>query len=159
MPEASSANGADRPSGAARTGRADNPGPVAESSGAGLEQSGSAGTHGPVAVLYQAIPPPLIGGVRKPLKPGGYSDSGADIAYVLRTAGQAVITPVAEPALDRDLDWVFPDHEDGIAAARQAGAEIIWANTILFCGHPLEALVEQELVERELVERGRPAPG
>lgn len=33
-----------------------------------------------VAVRYQAIYPPTINGVRKP-KPGGYQDSGADIAY------------------------------------------------------------------------------
>ena len=35
----------------------------------------------PIVVLYQAIQAPVIDGVRKPMKPGGYSDSGADIAY------------------------------------------------------------------------------
>ncbi|CAG8823014.1 12275_t:CDS:2, partial [Racocetra persica] len=37
----------------------------------------------PVAILYQALQPPIVNGIRKPLKPGGYSDSGADIAYSL----------------------------------------------------------------------------
>ena len=96
------------------------------------------GSPGPVAVLYQALPPPVIGGVRKPAKPGGYADSGADIAYVLRRAGEAVVTPVATPQPDRHLDWVFPDTAEGIAAAQQSGARILWANTILFRGHPLE---------------------
>lgn len=36
-----------------------------------------------VAVLYQALDPPIINGIRKPKKPDGYQDSGADIAYNL----------------------------------------------------------------------------
>ncbi|MDI2089821.1 hypothetical protein [Commensalibacter oyaizuii] len=35
-----------------------------------------------IAILYQALPPPIIDGLRKDKKPGGYSDSGADIAFV-----------------------------------------------------------------------------
>ena len=67
-----------------------------------------------VAVLYQAQEPPIIGGIRKPMKPGGYADSGADIAYVLRQAGVPVATPVADPASTDDLGWVFPDTAAGI---------------------------------------------
>ncbi|CAG8856436.1 2728_t:CDS:1, partial [Gigaspora margarita] len=47
----------------------------------------------PVAILYQALQPPIIDGIRKPLKPGGYSDSGADIAYSLRSDNIPIVTP------------------------------------------------------------------
>ncbi|MFD0387552.1 biotin carboxylase [Tistrella bauzanensis] len=91
----------------------------------------------PVAVLYQALPPPSIGGVRKPAKPGGYADSGADIAVALRRAGVAVVTPVATPRASHDRDWVFGDDAAGIAAARAAGAQVLWANTVLYRDHPI----------------------
>ena len=92
----------------------------------------------PVAILYQALPPPLIDGLRKDAKPGGYSDGGADIAYALRVAGVDVVTPAVSPDPRTALDWVFPDTAAGIDAAGQAGASILWANTVLFAGHPLE---------------------
>lgn len=98
-----------------------------------------------LAVLYQAIEPPLIDGVRKPMKPGGYSDSGADIACILREAGVAVVTPAAQPDPAQDFDWVFPDTSDGIAGALAAGATLLWANTVLFAGHPLEDLRDRDL--------------
>ncbi len=47
-----------------------------------------------VAILYQALPPPVIGGLRKDAKPGGYSDGGADIAFALMGAGQRVIVEI-----------------------------------------------------------------
>lgn len=93
---------------------------------------------GPVAVVYQAVQPPEIDGIRKPMKPGGYSDSGADIAYVLRSQGVAVATPTSDPEPGADMDWVFPDTDAGIADALAAGARVLWANTVLFEGHPLE---------------------
>ncbi|WP_313633479.1 hypothetical protein [Massilia timonae] len=96
-----------------------------------------------VALLYQAMPPPVIDGIRKDPKPGGYADSGADIAHALRMAGVKVATPQASPDPARDLDWVFPDTPEGIAAARAAGATLLWANTVLFAGHPLEAVMER----------------
>jgi hypothetical protein len=34
----------------------------------------------PIAVLYQEIPPPILGGNKKLAKPGGYQDNGTDIA-------------------------------------------------------------------------------
>ncbi|MBJ6122199.1 biotin carboxylase [Sphingomonas mollis] len=92
----------------------------------------------PVAVLFQALPPPLIDGLRKDAKPGGYSDGGADIAFALRSAGLQVVTPAASPNPAAALDWVFPDTVEGINAARTAGAATLWANTVLFAGHPLE---------------------
>jgi D-alanine-D-alanine ligase-like ATP-grasp enzyme len=101
-----------------------------------------------VAILYQALPPPIFAGLRKEPKPGGYSDSGADIGFGLRQQGIEVLTQVATPA--RDLDWVFPDTEEGIARALAAGATVLWANTILFDGHPLEAVLGQVFVVGQL---------
>jgi D-alanine-D-alanine ligase len=95
---------------------------------------------GPVAVLHQALDPPLIDGARKPPKRGGYTDSGADIAYALRSAGVAVVTPGPAPDPSRDEGWTFPDTADGIGAAFAAGARVLWANTVLFAGHPLESV-------------------
>jgi hypothetical protein len=96
-----------------------------------------------VAVLYQSLPPPAFGGLRKPPKPGGYADSGADIAYVLRQAGIDMVLPVQAADVGAELDWVFPDTAAGIAAARTAGAEVLWANTVLFRGHPIERVLQQ----------------
>jgi len=90
-----------------------------------------------VAVLFQALPPPLIDGVAKPLKPGGYKDSGADIAFALRSVGVPVVTPAEAPDPNCESDWVFPDTVAGISAARAAGARILWANTVLFTEHPI----------------------
>ncbi len=93
-----------------------------------------------VAVLYQALPPPTFGGLRKPFKPGGYADSGADIAYVLRSSGVNVVTPVQHPDARIDSDWVFADTAQGIAMAHAAGANVLWANTVLFREHPITQL-------------------
>lgn len=91
-----------------------------------------------VALLYQGHSPPAVGGIRKPLKPGGYADSSADIAFALRTVGVPVITPVADPEATVDMDWSFPDTAAGIEAAIRQGAEVLWANTVLYEGHPIE---------------------
>jgi len=59
-----------------------------------------------VAVLYQAVSAPIINGVTKPLKPGGYRDSGADIVYTLRQHKIAcIITPSDMPDPKSDQDW------------------------------------------------------
>ena len=60
----------------------------------------------PVVVLYQAQAVPRVDGILKPKKPGGYADSGADIAYALQQSGQVVITLVDSPQVARDLDWL-----------------------------------------------------
>lgn len=57
-----------------------------------------------LAILYQQSEPPAKDGIRKPMKPGGYSDSGADIAYCLKSDGEEVITPVENPDVYRDTD-------------------------------------------------------
>ncbi|GJC91316.1 fungal specific transcription factor domain-containing protein [Colletotrichum higginsianum] len=100
---------------------------------------------GRVAVLYQAIEPPIINGVRKPMKPGGehplhrYRDSGADIAYNLHASKSVeAVCPVSAPSAEEDSDWCFPDTEQGILDAVGRGATHLWANTILFATHPLQ---------------------
>jgi D-alanine-D-alanine ligase len=95
----------------------------------------------PVAVLYQVLPPPVIDGLRKDAKPGGYSDGGADIACALAAAGETIVTPVPSPDPQDAMDWVFPDTIEGIQAAAAAGAKVLWANTVLFSGHPLEGVL------------------
>ncbi|KAJ5914825.1 D-alanine--D-alanine ligase [Penicillium tannophilum] len=91
-----------------------------------------------VAVLYQALPPPIYGGVSKPPKPGGYRDSGADIAYSLKCGGTTMLTPVESPDPANQDHWCFPDNEEGIISAIQKGATHLWANTVLFAEHPLQ---------------------
>lgn len=92
-----------------------------------------------VAVLYQANKPPVIDGIVKPMKPGGYSDSGADIAYCLVKNGIPVALPVKSPDVLCDTDWCFPDTKNGIEAAVKAGADTLWLNTVLYSGHPVES--------------------
>lgn len=98
----------------------------------------SASTSPRVAVVFQDIEPPVINGVRKPKKPGGYRDSGADIAYVLRKAQTTVITPKEDASPENEDDWCFPDSEAGILEAIEKGATHIWCNTIVFSSHPLQ---------------------
>jgi len=100
-------------------------------------------TGTPVAILYQAQQPPARNGILKPMKPGGYSDSGADIAYALREKQVPVSTPVIHPQLNIDFDWVFPDTEAGILHALAKGAQVLWLNTILYNGHPVEAFLKK----------------
>lgn len=91
-----------------------------------------------VALLYQAAQPPAKNGIVKPMKPGGYSDSGADIAYTLQKAGISVVTPVENPDPAQALDWVFPDTKAGIDQALRSGARVLWLNTVLFDSHPVQ---------------------
>jgi D-alanine-D-alanine ligase-like ATP-grasp enzyme len=95
----------------------------------------------PIAILYQALPPPVIKGLRKEAKPGGYSDSGADIGFCLRERGLKLVTPVEDADPTRQMDWVFPDTAEGIENALARGAALLWANTVLFTGHPLKAVL------------------
>lgn len=92
-----------------------------------------------IAVLYQQKEPPMVDGIRKPMKKGGYSDSGADIAYCLNNNGIEVITSKDNPDLYNDLDWVFPDTENGIKTAMEKGADTFWLNTVLYKNHPIES--------------------
>ncbi len=95
-----------------------------------------------IAILYQAHPPPIKEGLPKPVKIGGYSDSGADIACELIKHGINVITPVDQPQTDHDYDWVFPDTNTGISQAIERGAKILWLNTVLYQGHAIENFFE-----------------
>lgn len=90
-----------------------------------------------IAVLYQSNLPPKVNGIQKPLKPGGYADSGADIAYELLNNGLQVATPVPYPINSNDKDWVFPDTAAGISRAVEMGANILWLNTVLYKTHPI----------------------
>ncbi len=99
-----------------------------------------------IAILCQAGPPPIVDGIRKPMKPGGYADSGADIACALLHKAQLVVTPHQDPDPSADEQWVFPDTQAGIAQALDMGAEILWLNTILFAGHPVESLQGQRVI-------------
>ncbi|PWY94218.1 glutathione synthetase ATP-binding domain-like protein [Aspergillus sclerotioniger CBS 115572] len=107
-----------------------------------------------VAVLYQAIEPPIINGARKPRKPGGYQDSGADIAYTLRNHGVRVLTPATSPDPKEQEGWCFPDTEKGILSAVHQGATHLWANTILFSSHPLQ--ISQSLASAPVSVVGQP---
>lgn len=90
-----------------------------------------------IAILYQAQQPPEYNGIKKPMKEGGYSDSGADIAYALRQGNQPIITPVETPDIYNDYEWVFPDTLEGISDAYERGVRIFWLNTVLFKTHPI----------------------
>ncbi|KAH8587487.1 hypothetical protein B0O99DRAFT_656406 [Bisporella sp. PMI_857] len=83
--------------------------------------------------------PPIINGVSKPKKPGGYQDSGADIAYALQSGSDIeVLTPQRSPDPHEASGWSFPDTEEGILSALRTGASHLWANTILFASHPIQ---------------------
>ena len=56
-----------------------------------------------IAVLYQKNSPPVIKGIKKPMKEGGYSDSGADICYCLQKNNIDVVTPVKHPDMLKDF--------------------------------------------------------
>ena len=96
-----------------------------------------------IAVVYQKNPPPVGDNIVKPMKKGGYSDSGADIGYCLQINGVEVVTPVEKPSVYEDFDWVFPDTPQGIHQAVERGAQILWLNTVLYEGHPVESYIEQ----------------
>ena len=94
----------------------------------------------PIAVLYQAAPPPTTTGIPKPMKVGGYRDSAADIAYALWVRGIPVVTPESQPDPACDTDWTFPDSAAATARAVQQGAKVLWTNTVLYDGHPIDGL-------------------
>ncbi len=91
-----------------------------------------------VAILYQAQLPPEKDGIQKPMKPGGYSDSGADIASQLIEQDIEVVTPITNPNPSIDKDWVFPDTKEGIETALKRGVKVFWLNTVLYENHPIE---------------------
>lgn len=94
-----------------------------------------------LAILYQAHKPPVFDGILKPMKHGGYSDSGADIAFGLKDEIE-IICPVDKAKENSDYDWVFPDTAAGIQEAIDKGATHFWLNTLLYGGHPAEAFMK-----------------
>jgi hypothetical protein len=98
-----------------------------------------------IAILYQEKPPPIKNGIQKPMKPGGYSDSGADIACELIKNGIIVITPVEKPNIENDKDWVFPDTKKGIQNALDKGANTFWLNTVLYKKHEIENFFRRDI--------------
>ncbi len=98
-----------------------------------------------IAILYQAKLPPIKDGIQKPKKPSGYSDSGADIAYELKKNGIEIVTPIENPNIENDKDWVFPDTKKGIKAALKKGANIFWLNTILYKDHIIESFFDRDI--------------
>ncbi len=98
-----------------------------------------------IAILYQLHEPPKVGNIRKPMKKGGYSDSGADIAFELKQNGYNVILPVKNPQEENNFDWVFSDDDNGIKQAMNQGADVLWLNTVLYGGHPIEKYINRGL--------------
>jgi len=98
-----------------------------------------------IAILYQSKLPPNKNGIQKPMKAGGYSDSGADIAYELKRNGFQIITPDQKPNIENDKDWVFPDTKNGIQEALKKGANTFWLNTILYKNHTIESFFDQDI--------------
>ena len=98
-----------------------------------------------IAILFQNQPPPKKGGIQKPMKLGGYSDSGADIGYCLKKNGIDIITPNSNPNPLNDYDWVFPDSISGIEEALKKGANVFWLNTVLYKNHPIESFFKENI--------------
>lgn len=98
-----------------------------------------------IGILFQDHDPPARGGIRKPRKPTGGADSGADLAYTLQQLGLPIITPVTNPSVDNDRDWVFSDTPEGIQKAVNPpyNVETIWLNTVLYSGHPIEKCLQE----------------
>ena len=94
-----------------------------------------------IAILYQVKEPPQVGNIRKPMKEGGYSDSGSDLAYELKKNGYNLITPVENHGEKNNIDWVFGDDDEGITKAINMGADVLWLNTVLYDGHPIEKYI------------------
>ncbi|MFR2153609.1 MAG: hypothetical protein ACLS48_01980 [[Eubacterium] siraeum] len=91
-----------------------------------------------VAFIYQAKEPPIINGIKKPMKPGGYSDGCADMAYCLRNSGTDVITPAENPTYIMTQTGAFPIPTRGIQQAIDKGADTLWLNTVLYKGHRID---------------------
>ncbi|CAK42697.1 hypothetical protein CBS115989_9823 [Aspergillus niger] len=115
------------------------------------------GTKTPtVAILHQAIDPPVINGVTKPRKPGGYQDSGADIAFTLQQKGVKIIKSDPAVSVSSHKGWAFPDTEEGICSAIHQGATHLWANTILVNSHPLQTSSKLTPLASEIYVVGQP---
>ncbi|CAG7925644.1 unnamed protein product [Penicillium olsonii] len=86
----------------------------------------------------------------------GYQDSGADIAYTLRSRGINIVTPSASPQVSLHEGWCFSDTEEGILSAVNGGATHLWANTIVFESHPLQQSSKLEPIASDIYVVGQP---
>ena len=86
----------------------------------------------------------------------GYQDSGADIAFTLRSKGLNIVTPATSPDVYKNEGWCFSDTENGICSAVAKGATHLWANTILFDSHPLQRSLKLADHASELYVLGQP---
>ncbi len=83
--------------------------------------------------------------------PGGYKDSGADLAYALflesrekRSPAIKLITPATTPDPSVDADWSFGDHKETILEViEKRGANVLWANTTVHSTHALMELAKK----------------
>lgn len=66
------------------------------------------------------------------------------------------MTPTQRPSPQAQDDWSFPDTEEGILAAIKAGADMLWANTILFAQHPLQTSRALDRYANDLLIVGQP---
>jgi D-alanine-D-alanine ligase-like ATP-grasp enzyme len=67
-----------------------------------------------------------------------------------------VLTPVSSPDPSDQNGWCFPDTEAGILSALQKGATHLWANTILFASHPLQASSKLNRYQSQVKVVGQP---
>ena len=93
-----------------------------------------------IAVFFQSKPTPDVDGIKKPFKPGGYIDGGADIAFTLAERSLKLATPSPRPDARHDMGWVFADSVAGLQSAYELGARIFWMNTVLYDNHPVTTL-------------------
>lgn len=98
-----------------------------------------------IAIFFQASEPPVVSDAKKPMKPGGYMDSGADIGFSLVSNGYPLITPKPNPDPSNQDEWVFPDTAKGFEDAFALGARVFWLNTVLFRGHPVEEWLKRDV--------------
>jgi D-alanine-D-alanine ligase-like ATP-grasp enzyme len=67
-----------------------------------------------------------------------------------------VLTPVSSPDPSDQKGWCFPDTEAGILSALEKGATHLWANTILFASHPLQASAKLNRYQSQVRVVGQP---
>jgi D-alanine-D-alanine ligase len=99
----------------------------------------------PIAIFYQSAAAPSVGQTKKPMKEGGYTDSGADIGFGLWERQLPLITPISSPSAVVERDWVFPDNAEGFEQAYQQGARCFWLNTVLYKAHPVTAWLGRDV--------------
>lgn len=65
------------------------------------------------------------------------------MGYALQRGGRTVITPGSTPDPADDKSWTFPDTVQGIREAVKLGANVLYANTVLYSQHPLVTMSDE----------------